>query len=143
MTTLVNDATETDSVAGIPFINSELARYFVASGIAFLVDAGTLYLLTQYAGVHYLVSAATGFILGLTTIYVVSVRWVFSKRKVKKTHHEFMIFSMIGIGGLGINELGLYLLTEKLLFHFMVSKLLVTALVFTWNFGIRKLLLFR
>jgi len=143
MTTLVNNGTETDPVSGIPFIDSELARYFIASGIALSIDAGTLYLLTKFAGVHYLLSAAIGFILGLGTIYILSIRWVFSKRRVKKSHHELFIFSMIGIGGLGINELGIYLLTDGLLLHFMVSKVLVACLVFAWNFGIRKLLLFR
>ena len=77
MTTIVNNGTETDSVAGIFSVNSELARYFIASGIAFLVDVGTLHLFTQIAGLYYLVSAATGFVLGLCTIYVLSIRWVF------------------------------------------------------------------
>ncbi len=143
MTSLVNNGTERDSVSGLPLISSELVRYFLASGIALMVDAGSLYLLTQFVGIHYLNSAAIGFLLGLATIYVLSIRWVFTKRRVKKTHHELVLFAVIGIGGLGINELGMYLLTDILLFHFMVSKMLVTALVFTWNFSIRKLLLFR
>ena len=143
MTTLVNNGTETDLAAGTPFLSRELARYFIASGIALLVDAGTLYLLTEFAGVQYLISAAIGFTLGLGTIYILSIRWVFSKRRVKKSQHELIIFSLIGIGGLGINELGIYLLTDKLLLHFMLSKILTTGLVFSWNFGIRKLLLFR
>ena len=143
MTTIVHNGTETDSVAEIPYISNELVRYFIASGIALLVDVGTLYLLTELAGLHYLYSAAIGFIFGLTTVYILSVRWVFTKRRVKNTYHEALIFAMIGVGGLGVNEFGMFVLTDKLLFHFMVSKLLVTALVFTWNFGIRKLLLFR
>ncbi|MCB1763378.1 MAG: GtrA family protein [Gammaproteobacteria bacterium] len=143
MTTIVHSGTERGSLAGIPFISNELIRYFIASIAALLVDVGTLYLLTQFAGLHYLISAGTGFLLGLATVYVLSIRWVFSKRRVKKSSHEVIIFSLIGLGGLGINEFGMYLLTDKLLFHFMVSKLVVTGLVFSWNFGIRKLLLFR
>ena len=143
MTTLARNGSETKVVDGVPFINSELIRYFVASGIALLVDVGTLYLLTSFFGVHYLVSAAIGFTLGLVTIYMLSIRWVFSKRRLKKTHHELFIFTLIGIGGLGIYELGLFLLTDLLQFHFMISKLFVTGLVFSWNFGIRKLVLFR
>jgi len=143
MTALARNGSETTVVDGVPFINSELIRYFVSSGIALLVDVGTLYLLTSFVGVHYLVSAAIGFTLGLVTIYMLSIRWVFSKRRLKKTHHELFIFTLIGIGGLGINELGLFLLTDLLQFHFMISKLFVTGLVFSWNFGIRKLVLFR
>ena len=124
-------------------IHLELLRYFLASAAAFTVDAGTLYLLTEYVGIHYLVSAAIGFMLGMATIYLLSIGWVFSTRRVEKTHHEFLIFALIGVIGLGINEAGLYLLTEFLSFHYMMSKLLVSFLVFSWNFAARKLMLFR
>jgi putative flippase GtrA len=123
--------------------DNELLRYLFASGIALVLDYGTLILLTELAGFHYLVSAAIGFTLGLISIYLLSIHWVFATRRVEKTHHEALIFAMIGLGGLAINELGLYLLTDALTLHYAVSKLLVTGLVFGWNFGIRKLLLFR
>ena len=100
-------------------------------------------LLTEVVGLHYLVSAAIGFMLGLVSVYLLSIHWVFTTRRVQKSHHEALIFAIIGFGGLGINELGLYLLTEALMLHYAVSKLLVTGLVFGWNFGIRKILLFR
>jgi len=121
----------------------EFVRYFMASGVAFVVDAGTLFLLTHFLGIHYLVSAATGFLLGLLTVYLLSIHWVFPTRRIQNPHHELVLFSIIGIGGLGVNELGMYLLTEKLLLHYMYSKLVVSFLVFSWNFGARKLILFR
>ena len=124
-------------------VHLELVRYFMASAMALAVDAGSLYLLTEYAGVHYLVSAAIGFLFGMAAIYLLSIGWVFSTRRVKKTHHEMLIFALIGVIGLGINEVGLYLLTDFLAYHYMVSKLLVSLLVFSWNFAARKLLLFR
>jgi putative flippase GtrA len=92
---------------------------------------------------HYLVSAALGFTLGLLTVYLLSIRWVFATRRIQNSHHELMLFTLIGIGGLGVNELGMYFLTEILLLHYMFSKLVVSFLVFTWNFGARKFMLFR
>lgn len=121
----------------------EFVRYFIASGVAFMVDAGTLFLLTHFLGIHYLVSAAAGFLLGLLTVYLLSIHWVFSSRRIRNPHHELVLFTIIGIGGLGVNELGMYFLTEKLLLHYMFSKLVVSFLVFSWNFGVRKLMLFR
>ena len=44
--------------------------------------------------------------------------------------------------GLGLNNLLLYLFTDKLNIHYMISKLLTTALVMVWNFGARKVILF-
>jgi putative flippase GtrA len=46
------------------------------------VDFGSLYVLTEYAGVYYLVSAAAAFLLGLSTNYALSVAWVFGTRAV-------------------------------------------------------------
>ncbi|MCB1858669.1 MAG: GtrA family protein [Gammaproteobacteria bacterium] len=131
------------AVSGFAGLNAEFARYFFASALAFLIDAGSLFLLTQYAGIHYLTSAALGFLLGLVAVYILSVRWVFTTRRLQNNHHEMMLFAAIGIGGLGINELGMFLATEVLALYYMISKVLVAASVFAWNFTIRKLLLFR
>ena len=44
--------------------------------------------------------------------------------------------------GLGLNELIMYLGCEKLQLHYMVAKLISTAVVFFWNFFARKFILF-
>lgn len=140
---VLSDSLATERRIGLTSLDSELVRYFVASGLAFAVDAGTLFLLTRFGDVHYLTSAALGFMLGLMTVYLLSIRWVFATRRIEKSSHELTIFALIGIGGLCINELGIYLLTDRLLIHYMASKLLVTFMVFTWNFSVRKIILFR
>jgi hypothetical protein len=39
----------------------QFARYSVVASLAFVVDFGSLYVLTESAGLHYLVSAAVAF----------------------------------------------------------------------------------
>ena len=121
----------------------EFLRYGFASALALLVDAGSLYLITEYLGVDYLLSAAIGFLLGMVTIYVLSIRWVFARRTLEDQHREIVLFVLIGLVGMAINEAGMYVFTEMAGFHYMVSKLFITGVVFLWNFGIRKWLLFR
>ncbi|HEX8986075.1 MAG TPA: GtrA family protein, partial [Bryobacteraceae bacterium] len=84
-------------------LRSEFLRYIVVGGLAFLVDAGTLFLLTALAHVPYLVSAAAGFLLGLVANYVLSRRWVFRNRTLSSTAVEFTVFTLIGLVGLGLN----------------------------------------
>ena len=50
---------------------------------------------------------------------------------------------MIGVAGLAINELLMWLFTDWLLFHYLVSKIIATAVVFFFNFFIRKFALFK
>jgi len=118
-------------------------RYFLVGGVAFALDFTALILLTEVMGWHYLISAATGFIIGLGTNYYLSVIWVFPRRNISSRRTEFLLFALIGISGLGLNELCIYLFTEQAGIHYIHSKILTTALVYLWNFGARKLTLFR
>jgi putative flippase GtrA len=120
----------------------QLFRYTFVGGIAFGVDFGLLFLLTEFAGIHYLVSAAISFSLGLATNYILSISWVFNTRNVSNRYHEFIIFGIIGIVGLGMNELIIWSCTEYLHFYYLVSKIVSTIMVYLWNFFARKKLLF-
>lgn len=120
----------------------QLFRYFFVGGFAFLVDYGLLVLLTEVFGLHYLVSATISFLAGLVVNYLLSTSWIFRKSTLENKWAEFLIFAVIGVVGLGLNNLLLYLFTDKLHIHYMISKLLTTAIVMIWNFGARKVILF-
>ena len=120
----------------------QLLRYAFVGGLAFVVDFGSLYALTDYLGIYYLHSAALAFLLGLTTNYLLSVFWVFQKRSFQNRFVEYMIFGLLGVLGLVLNQGLMYFLTEDLCCHYLFSKMMATGLVFLWNFGSRKLILF-
>ena len=120
----------------------QLFRYGFVGGVAFLVDYGTLFVLTHYAGVPYLWSAAIAFILGLVTNYLISISWVFQHSGKMRVWQEFVCFAIIGVIGLGLNELIMYVGTDIMHLHYMISKLISTAIVFFWNFFARKFILF-
>jgi putative flippase GtrA len=117
-------------------------KYVFVGGIAYCVDFGSLFFLTEVVKIHYLVSAAIAFILGLLTNYALSIFWVFSKRTLANKRTEFLIFSMIGLVGLGLNEVIIWLFTESMHFHYLISKIFSTVVVFLWNFTARKKILF-
>jgi len=120
----------------------QLFRYTFVGGFAFIIDFGTLFILTEYLHVYYLVSAAVSFLLGLSTNYCLSILWVFDKRNVRSRYIEFFIFGFIGLIGLGLNEFFIWLITEKIGINYLISKIITTALVYCWNFFARKLTLF-
>lgn len=120
----------------------QLFRYGFVGGAAFVVDYGSLYVLTEFLSVPYLWSAAIAFILGLVTNYLLSISWVFKKNATMQRWQEFLFFAIIGVIGLGFNELIMYVGTDMLHLHYMLSKLISTVIVFFWNFFARKYLLF-
>ena len=123
-------------------VRREFARYVVVGGISFVCDTGTLYSLTQFLKVHYLVSAPIGFVVGTVVNYALSRTWVFQRRTLKSMPAEMTIFTLIGVVGLGLNELILWFFQAKLRIYYLFAKGVSGGVVLIWNFGARKLALF-
>ncbi len=118
-------------------------RYAVVGAVAFVVDFGLLYALTHYGGLYYLTSTTLAFLVGLGINYTFSILWVFSRRAISSRLVEFGIFALVGILGLGLNDLCMWFLTSVAGLYYLYSKLVTTAVVFVWNFIARKVSLFR
>lgn len=121
----------------------QFLRYTIVGGTAFVVDFGLLGILTECCGLHYLLSATLSFAAGLTVNYLLSVSWVFSRSRLDNRMAEFIIFGIVGVVGLLLNNLLLYLFTDVLNLHYMVSKIISAVIVLCWNFGGRKIILFK
>lgn len=122
----------------------QMFRYLVGGGVAFLVDAGLLALLTELLGrEHLLLWTAIAFGAGLLTTYLFSILWVFDNRSLKSRSAEITVFVLIGLIGLGLTELLMWLLASRAGIHYMLSKIITTVIVFVWNFAAKKTILFR
>jgi len=114
----------------------QFLRYIFVGGAATVVDMGSLYIFTSIIGLNYLISAAIAFILGVTTNYLLCIAWIFeSTGKVKR---EIILFVVIGVGGLILNEIIIWLLVEEVGLYYMLAKAVAVVIVLVWNFGMRK-----
>ena len=118
-------------------------RYAIGGGIAFVVDFSFLYILTNYGHLYYLLSAALAYMIGSCVHYIFSVLAVFPSRSYENRTAEFTIFALIGLIGLGMNEMFMWFFTGRMGLHYLYSKLIATAFIFFWNFSTRKFVLFR
>ncbi|MDO4616807.1 MAG: GtrA family protein [Lachnospiraceae bacterium] len=120
---------------------TQLVKFGIVGVIAFLIDYGVLILLTEAAGIHYLVSAMISFVVSVIFNYTASMRFVFKGRQDLSKAKEFMIFIVLSVIGLGINELFMWILVDRMHIFYMLSKIFVTAIVMIWNFVTRKIFL--
>ena len=119
----------------------QLFRYGFVGGVAFVVDFGLLAMFTELCGLPYLVSACLSFIAGLSVNYAMSIKWVFNQSEdlsAQQRTAEFIVFAAIGVIGLGLNALIMWVSTEFIGFHYLVSKVVSTVTVFFWNFLARR-----
>lgn len=128
----------------------EFMRYAVVGGISFLADAGTLAFFQERifsaetkSGLYF--STAIGFLVGLIINYLLSIFFVFRKsenRNNGRNLQSFLIFTVVGVIGLGLTELGMYVGTKLLCLHYILTKILVAGLVLVWNYIGRKIFVF-
>ncbi len=118
----------------------QLFRYLIVGGVAFIVDFGLLAFLTEKFELPYQLSACISFVAGLTVNYVLSIFWVFNSQAQGRSAKvaEFTLFAIVGVVGLGLNALIMWLFTEKAGFHYLLSKIVSTIIVFAWNFFARR-----
>ena len=129
----------------------EFFRYLLVGGIAFIVDSGVLalfkeFVLTGGSSVELVFCIAAGFIAGLIANYVLSLVFVFRKKDNHgnaKSFSSFIKFTVVGLIGLGLTELGMYIGVFVFKWHYLITKILVAGLVTVWNYAGRKVLVFK
>ena len=117
----------------------QMIKFGFVGFLCFFIDYGIMVLLTEVAGIVYLVSSACSFTVSVIVNYILSVTFVFETDKEKSRIKEFIVFVFLSIIGLGINQLCMWFGVELLHISYLIVKIGATAVVMVYNFISRKL----
>ena len=120
---------------------AQFMKFGIVGVIAFLIDYGLMVALTEFFGVPYLISNTISFTVSVVFNYVASMRYVFERRDDMSRHREFIIFVVLSIIGLILNDLFMWLFVSVWFIDYRIAKIIVTVLVAIWNFVTRKIFL--
>ena len=115
----------------------EIVRFCLVGGGCFLLDYGLLYVLTEYAGIHYWYSSGISFTVTVLLNYWLCVTYVFHGAK-HQTKKQASIFIGSSIAGLAINQFCMWALVDGLGIYYMIAKLVATAVVTIWNYVMKR-----
>ena len=115
----------------------EIVRFCLVGGLSLLVDCAILFALTDFAGVHYLYSAAVSFTASVIFNYWLCVKYVFRNAR-RQTPRQAAIFIGSSVAGLGLNQLCMWFFVEMAGWHYMLAKLGATVIVTLWNYVMKR-----
>lgn len=119
---------------------AQIIKFGLVGFLCFFIDYGIMVFLTEVVGVHYLLSSGISFTVSVIVNYILSLMYVFENEKGNRVK-EFVIFVVLSVIGLGINQLLMWFCVDILGIFYMISKIGATAVVMVYNFVTRKCVL--
>ena len=134
----------------------EMFRYFIVGGVSAVVDilGLTFFVEIVFASektpMNMAIGTAAGFILGLICTYLLSMIFVFvseeQREQNKKKTQTFAVYALVGIIGLILTEVLMYLgmmICQKDGFWYVLLSCGVKGIVLIWNYVGRKVLVYK
>ncbi len=118
----------------------QLVKFCVVGVIAAIVDVGVLVALKELLHIDVLLASTISFCASVTANYLLSMAFVFKSRKQSKLR-EFVIFVLLSIGGLCLNQVILWIGTTYTSVYYLIVKIFAMVIVPIYNFVTRKIFL--
>lgn len=116
-------------------------KFCVVGFSGMLIDFGATWLLKEKVKVNKYIANSTGFILAATSNYIWNRFWTFHSEN-NHIATEYFSFILISLVGLAINNLIIYIFSDRMKFNFYLAKLLAIGVVTLWNFIMNYLITF-
>ena len=118
----------------------QLIKFGIVGVIAAIVDVGLLVVLNEIFYVDVILSSAVSFTVSVVVNYILSMKFVFKGKKQSKTK-EFVIFVLLSVGGLLINQIIMWIGVKILSIYYLAVKIFAMIFVPLYNFITRKIFL--
>lgn len=122
-------------------LGRQIIKFVIVGMLAFLIDYGIMVVLMDIFSVYYLFASTISFFISVIFNYICSMKFVFLGNKNGSKKKEFILFIVLSVLGLMINQIAMFVFVEKLSIIVKISKIFATGIVMIWNFVTRKILI--
>ena len=116
----------------------QIFKFGIVGVVSTLIDFVFLYLFKDVLHIHLVIANTLSFVISVIYNYWASLTFVFDVNKEKSKRRNFIIFVVCSFIGLLLNDLLVYVITDKLGIYYMISKVIATLFVMVFNFITRK-----
>ncbi len=123
--------------------NKKIIKFVFSGSVAAVVDLGTLYILTEFLGFFYLVSAGFSYFMGFLVSFSLQKFWTFRDSSLLYIKKQFFHYSALTLGTLFLDLLFLYILVEKLGVYYLLAQIIAGAVIALGRFLVNNFIIFK
>ena len=120
-----------------------LFGYLIVGGLATIVEWAGFWLFSEKLSIEYLLATALAFAISTFANWLFGRLLVFRGKQQQSLLREILSVYLASIVGLLLNLIIMFLLVQLLGAEKMSAKMATTVLVFTYNYLVRKLIIYR
>jgi putative flippase GtrA len=124
------------------FFFLKFLKFCIVGFSGMIIDFGTTWLIKEKLKLNKYIANSCGFILAASSNYVLNRIWTFESHRPQIVS-EYFSFIGVSVVGLILNNLIVYLLSDRLKWNFYLSKIVAIGVVILWNFGMNFIFTFR
>lgn len=124
------------------FRHRQIIKYLIAGGTSTSVDLLIYYFLTYFAGLWYVASSVSSFIIAFWISLGLQKFWTFRDKSTKNMMRQTYLYFFVAIVNLGINTLLVYLFVDYIHIHKFLSKIFANILIAGESFFVYRHFIF-
>lgn len=117
-------------------------KYLISGSTGALINLSTLYILTEFAGLHYMMSAVIAFFVSLSVSFNLQKRWTFRNGDTKVAR-QVSVYLIITFSNLLLNMLFLYILADIFHVWYMLAQVLIYGFIAVYSFVLYRVVVFK
>ena len=127
----------------LTLMRSDLFLYLIVGGLATIVEWSGFWIFFDMLHIQYLLATALAFFFSTFANWILGRLLVFRGKQNQTLLKELASIYLTSLGGLLLNLAIMYVMVDILGFWEMLAKIAATVLVFSYNYLVRKKLIYK
>ena len=117
-------------------------RFLLAGGVGVATNLSVLFVLTEYAGLYYLVSVAAAFWCSFVVSFVLQKFWTFQDVSTTQVRRQALLYISVAAVNFCINVALMYVFVDKFHLWYVAAQALASLLIAILSFFIYRYTIF-
>jgi len=119
-----------------------ILKFLISGSMTAIVMFSSLFIFQEVLHLWYLASSSIAFLITVLFSFMTQKKWAFADHETVFLHRQFVMFVSLAVINFFINLFGMYVLVDIFSVWYVLSQIIITGLIASWDFLIYHFILF-